>query len=48
MELAGYPVSDAIPLPARTDYGIGIIGCGGIVNYAHLPAYKSAGLRVLD
>jgi predicted dehydrogenase len=47
MKLAGYEVSDAIRLPARTDYGIGIIGCGGIVNYAHLPAYKSAGFRVL-
>ena len=47
MELAGYTVSDAIPLPAKTDYGIGIIGCGGIVNYAHLPAYTSARFRVL-
>ena len=27
----------------QTDYGIGIIGCGGIVNYAHLPAYRKAG-----
>jgi predicted dehydrogenase len=47
MELAGYSVSDAIPLPPKTDYGIGIIGCGGIVNYAHLPAYRQAGFRVL-
>ena len=46
-ELAGYVVSDAIPLPPRTDYGVGIIGCGGIVNYAHLPAYNAAGFRVL-
>ena len=47
MKLAGYEVSDVITLPPRTDYGIGIIGCGGIVNYAHLPAYRQAGFRVL-
>jgi len=34
-------------LPAVADYGIGIVGCGGIVNYAHLPAYKAHSLRVL-
>jgi predicted dehydrogenase len=33
-------------LPSRTDFGIGIIGCGGIVNYAHLPAYRAHGLDV--
>jgi predicted dehydrogenase len=47
MNLAGYDVSDAISLPPKTDYGIGIVGCGGIVNYAHLPAYRKAGFRVL-
>lgn len=47
MNLAGYDYDDAIPLPPKSDYGIGIIGCGGIVNYAHLPAYKANGLRVL-
>lgn len=34
-------------LPAKTDYGIGIIGCGGIVNYAHLVAYRNNGLNVV-
>lgn len=34
-------------IPAKTDYGIGMIGCGGIVNYAHLPAYKAHHLNVL-
>ncbi|MBC8076677.1 MAG: Gfo/Idh/MocA family oxidoreductase, partial [Chloroflexales bacterium] len=34
-------------IPPRADFGIGIVGCGGIVNYAHLPAYKAHGLRVL-
>lgn len=47
MDLAGYTVSDTIALPARTDYGIGVIGCGGIVNYAHLPAYRRAGFNVV-
>jgi predicted dehydrogenase len=47
MDLAGYSVSDEIELPEKTDYGIGIVGCGGIVNYAHLPAYRHAGFRVL-
>jgi len=47
MNLAGFTVSDAIELPPKIDYGIGIIGCGGIVNYAHLPAYRQAGFQVL-
>lgn len=34
-------------LPAKTDYGIGIIGCGGIVNYGHLIAYKNNHLNVV-
>src|SRR4029079_13218965 len=34
-------------LPPKTDYGIGLIGCGGIVNYAHLPAYKAHHLNVV-
>ncbi|BCX03994.1 MAG: oxidoreductase [Candidatus Roseilinea sp.] len=34
-------------LPPKIDYGIGIVGCGGIVNYAHLVAYKNNGLRVV-
>lgn len=36
-----------IPDGAGRDLGIGIVGCGGIVRYAHLPAYREAGLRVL-
>ena len=47
MDFAGYTVSDAIELPENTNFGIGIIGCGGIVNYAHLPAYHRAGFRVV-
>lgn len=33
-------------LPARSDYGIGLIGCGGIIDYAHLPAYRAHGLNI--
>ncbi|MBB6735713.1 Gfo/Idh/MocA family protein [Cohnella zeiphila] len=28
-------------------YGIGLIGCGGIANQAHLPAYRKMGLSVV-
>jgi predicted dehydrogenase len=43
-----FPHLDYTPrLPQRMDRGIGIIGTGGIVNYAHLPAYKSAGFKVV-
>jgi predicted dehydrogenase len=31
----------------KTDYGIGFIGCGGIVQYGHIPAYKKAGFRMV-
>jgi predicted dehydrogenase len=33
-------------LPAKMGYAIGICGAGGIVNDAHLPAYRKAGFRV--
>lgn len=32
--------------PAKKDYGIGLLGCGGIVRGAHLPAYKACGYSV--
>ncbi len=34
-------------LGKKQDYGIGIIGAGGIVNAAHLPAYRTAGFNVV-
>ena len=46
MHVAGYAIDDRFVLPPKRDYGIGIIGCGGIVNYAHLPAYKAHGLNI--
>ena len=33
-------------LGGKTDYRIGVVGCGGIVRAAHLPAYASAGFRI--
>jgi len=43
-----FPHLDYKPkLPQRMDHGIGIVGAGGIVNYAHLPAYKKAGFKVV-
>ncbi|MBI2193092.1 MAG: Gfo/Idh/MocA family oxidoreductase [Planctomycetes bacterium] len=33
--------------PAKKDYRIGVIGCGGILNGAHLPAYQKFGYRVV-
>ncbi len=34
-------------LPPKTDYGIAFVGCGGIVNYGHLPAYRASGFNVI-
>jgi predicted dehydrogenase len=31
----------------KTDYSIGFIGTGGIVQYAHIPAYRAAGLNIV-
>src|SRR5665213_2948373 len=42
-----FPHLDYRPrLPRHLDRAIGIVGAGGIVNVAHLPAYKKAGFRV--
>jgi predicted dehydrogenase len=34
-------------LPPKTDYGIAFVGAGGIVNFAHIPAYRKAGFNLL-
>ena len=34
-------------LPPKTDYGIAFIGCGGIVNYGHIPAYRAHGFHLI-
>jgi predicted dehydrogenase len=35
-----------LPMPERRDYPIAIVGAGGIVHDAHLPAYRKAGFTV--
>jgi predicted dehydrogenase len=35
-----------IPEGRGRELGIGIVGCGGIVQYGHLPAYRQGGLQV--
>ncbi len=34
-------------LPSKTDYGIAFVGCGGIINYAHIPAYRASGFNLI-
>jgi predicted dehydrogenase len=34
-------------LGRKTDYGIAFCGAGGIVQYAHIPAYKKAGFKLV-
>jgi predicted dehydrogenase len=41
------PVDYKPRFPADYRPGIGIIGCGGIVKHAHLPAYKKYGLDIV-
>jgi predicted dehydrogenase len=43
-----FPHLDYAPkMPRKLDRGIGIVGAGAIINYAHLPAYKSARFNVV-
>ena len=42
-----FEISANVAIDHRTDYGIGIVGMGGIVQYAHLPAYRKAGFHVV-
>lgn len=36
-----------VRVPGQADLGIAVVGCGGIVNYAHLPSYAAHDLNVL-
>ena len=33
--------------PSHRDFGIGIIGAGGIIQWGHMPAYRKAGFNVV-
>lgn len=42
------PILDYLPKPFhKVDYGIGLIGAGGIAEIGHIPAYKKANYHVL-
>lgn len=41
------PLNPEPRMPKSKHFGIGIVGAGGIVNYAHLPAYRRAGFKVV-
>jgi predicted dehydrogenase len=36
-----------MPEFTKTDYGIGIVGIGGVANWGHLPAYQKYGFKVV-
>ncbi|HQE62827.1 MAG TPA: hypothetical protein PLV10_11180, partial [Candidatus Latescibacteria bacterium] len=40
-------VSAEFPLPKRSDWGIGMVGFGGIARTSHAPAYKNAGWKIV-
>lgn len=47
MDTLNFAIDYKPKLGAKTDYGIGFCGAGGIVQYAHIPAYKRAGFRMV-
>lgn len=51
MEYVDLRPEDYRPVPPPDEikqrYGIAVVGCGGIVQHAHLPAYRSFGYRVV-
>ncbi len=48
MKTVALHTSDYLPgPPEKKDYGIGFIGCGGIVLGNHLPAYRNCGYKVV-
>jgi predicted dehydrogenase len=38
---------ESLPLPKRKDWGIGMVGFGGIARGAHIPAYNEVGWQVI-
>ena len=46
--MPSFPFIDDRPAsPVSRAHGIALIGCGGIVNYAHLPAYRQHNLSIV-
>jgi predicted dehydrogenase len=46
IDFSGIDLQYRPTLGKKIDYRIGIVGCGGIVQASHLPAYRMAGFRV--
>jgi predicted dehydrogenase len=47
MSLDPFQLAYQPTLPPKHDYGIAVIGCGGITTNAHLPIYRRNGLNVV-
>jgi len=47
MTLAPFELDYQPRLPPKSDYGIAIVGCGGITTNAHLPIYRRHGLNII-
>jgi predicted dehydrogenase len=41
------PPLPPVPELTRTDYGIGLVGLGGVANWAHMPTYRKYGFNVV-
>jgi predicted dehydrogenase len=42
-----FPSVASVPPLAKSDYGIGLVGLGGVANWAHMPAYRKYGFNVV-
>lgn len=47
MDTLNFSIDYKPRLGQKTDYGIAFCGTGGIVQYAHIPAYQKAGFRLV-
>jgi predicted dehydrogenase len=47
MNLDPFELNYKPSLPPKSDYGIAVVGCGGITTNAHLPIYRRHGLNII-
>ena len=45
--MAKLPQCPSLPELTKTDYGIGLVGLGGVANWGHMPAYRKYGFTVV-
>ena len=45
--MAGLSQVSCIPEVTKSDYGIGLVGLGGVANWGHMPAYRKYGFNVV-